>query len=131
MNFYSETEASGSSGVGLSYAEKTRQFVHSELGARLAAQLSTDSVKTWTLNGLLAWQRNFHTVQTAQQVSLLALPGSQFAVNGAAPDRDLALLEVGAVVETADHVSLGGKMDAQLGARTKAYLGSLIPLVRP
>ena len=84
---YSEVDVNGG-GFGLSYNSRTGTDTRSELGARFdhVAAFNRDAVLT--LRGRLAWAHDWVSNPTLA-AAFLALPGTNFIVNGATPAKGL------------------------------------------
>ena len=117
---YSEIDAA-SGGFGLNYAARNASDTRSELGARFD-HVTTFNGMAWTLRGRAAWAHDW--VSDPSVVAIFqALPGASFAVNGAAPVKDSALLSAGSELRVSQNWTLGGKFESQLASHTQTYSG--------
>jgi uncharacterized protein with beta-barrel porin domain len=119
---YSETDLS-TGGFGLSYASRSATDTRSELGARFDKQIAVAGDKTLTLRASLAWAHDWISDPSLTAI-FLALPGSSFIVNGAAPAEDSALVSAGAEFRLANGVSMLAKFNGEFGGGSQTYSGT-------
>jgi outer membrane autotransporter protein len=113
---FSETDVRGS-GFALSYQASDAVDTRTELGARLATSLPLLGGMTMNLWGRAAWAHDFVN-SPALTASFESLPGSSFAVYGARPADNSALVSVGSELRLTSALSLLVKFDGQF-ARTE------------
>ncbi len=120
---YGETATSGSAQFALSYAGQTSTAVRAELGSWLSKNFLLGSGDTVALFGRAAWAHDRDS-NLALTPTFLSLPGASFAVNGAAPPSDLALVTAGAELRTRGHWSLMGRFDGEFAGGAQTYTGT-------
>jgi outer membrane autotransporter protein len=113
---FSETDVRGS-GFALSYQASDAVDTRTELGARLATSLPPLGGMTMNLWGRAAWAHDFVN-SPALTANFESLPGSSFAVYGARPADNSALVSVGSELRLTSALSLLVKFDGQF-ARTE------------
>jgi outer membrane autotransporter protein len=119
---YSETSASGSP-FALSYNSQTATAVRGELGSWFERNLALADGKELALFGRAAWAHDRQS-NPALSPAFLALPGTGFVVNGAAPPSNLALVTAGTELRARDGWSLLAKLDGELAAHAQTYTGT-------
>lgn len=118
---YGETAISGSSQFALAYASKTTTNLRTELGARAEKSFAArDGV--FTLSSRAAWAHDSNTNRSVT-ATFQSLPGSTFAVNGAQPSADAALVSAGAEMQWRNGLSLAGTFLGEFSGTTTAYAG--------
>jgi uncharacterized protein with beta-barrel porin domain len=118
---YSETDASAAS-YGLSYAAAHASDARTELGARFdLAAIGGDA--RLDLFGRIAWAHDVVGAPSAD-ASFTALPGSAFAVYGAAIPINSALVSAGGRVKLGKGWTLQAKFDGQFASGTANFGGS-------
>ena len=120
---YGETATSGSGAFALSYASRTATTTRSELGAWFDLTRLIGAGQVMTLRARAAWAHNWNS-DPSVSASFLALSGTNFTVNGAAPPRDAALLSAAAEIKLRHNLALLGKFDSELGAHSRSYTGT-------
>jgi len=118
---YRETDVTGG-GFGLSYNARSASDTRSELGARFDS-LQMLNAMPLVLRARLAWAHDWVTDRALGAV-FQALPGANFAVNGAAPPPNSALTTVGAELHVTPAVSVLAKFDGEFGKGSQTYAGS-------
>jgi uncharacterized protein with beta-barrel porin domain len=119
---YSETSASGSP-FALSYNAQTATAVRGELGSWFERSLALADGNELALFGRAAWAHDRQS-NPALSPAFLALPGTGFVVNGAAPPPNLALVTAGTELRARDGWSFLAKLDGELAARAQTYTGT-------
>jgi autotransporter-associated beta strand protein len=122
---YAETATSGSNQFALSYGSKTVTATRSELGARFDKTLPlampfNDAVVT--LRGRAAWAHDWNTDRSAI-ATFQSLPGATFAVNGAQPSANAALLSAGADIAWGNGWTIAATFDGEFSNTTRGYAG--------
>ena len=120
INLPAYTEAGGA--FALNYAAQTVDVPVTELGFRLSRSFVQPDGTVLTFGGQAAWSHDFKPTQFAN-VSLAAVPGSQFSVTGASPAADTALLSAGAKIAFAKGFALEARVESQLGGNVAAVGG--------
>lgn len=119
---YSET-AVGSPQFALAVAAREVTAIRTELGARFDKTWQVAPGQAFNLFGKAAWAHD-QLDDPRASVSFLALPTATFVVNGAAPDRNLALLTLGSEWRFGNGFSLMGKFDGEFANNTQTYTGT-------
>ena len=120
---YSELAASGSPQFALAYNANTATAVRSELGSWISKYISLADGNTLAFFGRGAWAHDWDR-NLALTPTFLALPGTSFVVNGAAPPTDLALVTAGTELSMRNGWSVMGKFDGELAQRSQTYSGT-------
>ncbi|MGL4728307.1 MAG: autotransporter outer membrane beta-barrel domain-containing protein, partial [Bosea sp. (in: a-proteobacteria)] len=108
--------------VGVAGLAKTNLTARAELGLKLESAMRLGSMPA-TAFIRAGWSH--YTARDANMTGqLVGLPGSLFTVTGARPDRNVALLAAGGDVNLTTAVSVGARVDAELGSRTQAASGT-------
>lgn len=119
------TERSSAPGTptGVRAAASTNSTVRTELGGQAEG---TRVVAGRSVRGFarLAWAHYLMREQNSAS-SFIAFPGSGFAVQGARPDTDAALLAVGLETELAPRWTLGARLDSELSGRVREVSGTV------
>jgi outer membrane autotransporter protein len=103
--------------LAASFAAKTIDVTHVELGSRYVRFFSLDDGGSISLDALAGWEYELDDnpyVLAAFQTA----PDAQFPVYGARPAKNTALLGAGLRLQTVMGISLGARGDARLGAGT-------------
>ncbi|RAI38991.1 hypothetical protein CH338_10845 [Rhodoplanes elegans] len=119
---FSEADLGGG-GYALAYAGRNTDAMRSELGARVEHFTLLSDQALLALHGRLAWAHDRISDPTMTAV-FQALPGSSFAVAGATPASDLALLSAGAEVRLASGWALAARFDGELASQAQTYSGT-------
>ncbi|GGI22480.1 autotransporter [Bradyrhizobium guangdongense] len=118
---YAETALVGSNQFALSYTAQDTTNVRTELGARTDQRfLVNDGLLT--LRGRLAWAHDSNTNRFVN-AAFQTLPGAAFAVSGAQPAADSALVGGRAEMKWRNGVSLAGTVDGEFSRSTQTYTG--------
>jgi uncharacterized protein with beta-barrel porin domain len=120
---YGETATVGSPQFALTYNGRTATAVRGELGGRADKTIAIDNGGELGLFGKLAWAHD-EISDPMLNVSFIGLPTASFAVNGATPAHDLALVTGGAEWRLASGVSLLAKFDGEFSSRSQTYSGT-------
>ncbi|MGL5164631.1 MAG: autotransporter domain-containing protein [Afipia sp.] len=120
---YGETATAGSAQFALNYDAHTATAVRAELGGRIDKSWLTTSGSVLNVFGKAAWAHD-EVSDPRLNVSFISLPVASFAVNGATPARDLALMTAGAEWRFGNGVSLMAKFDGELAERSQTYAGT-------
>src|SRR5450631_3477352 len=97
--------------------------VRGELGGRADKTIAIDNGSQLSLFGKVAWAHD-EVSDPMLNVSFIGLPVASFAVNGATPAHDLALVTGGAEWRLASGVSLLAKFDGEFANRSQTYSGT-------
>jgi uncharacterized protein with beta-barrel porin domain len=120
---YGEIATVGSPQFALTYNGRTATAVRGELGGRADKTIAIDNGSQLSLFGKLAWAHD-EISDPMLNVSFIGLPVASFAVNGATPAHDLALVTGGAEWRLASGVSLLAKFDGEFANRSQTYSGT-------
>jgi outer membrane autotransporter protein len=120
---YGESATVGSPQFALTYNGRTATAVRGELGGRTDKTIAIDNGSQLGLFGKVAWAHDEISDPTLN-VSFIGLPTASFAVNGATPAHDLALVTGGAEWRLASGVSLLAKFDGEFANRSQTYSGT-------
>lgn len=118
---YAESATSGSNQFALSYGSKTVTATRGELGARLDKAVSLNDALL-TLRGRVALAHNWNGDRSAT-ATFQALPGATFAVNGAKPSANAAMLSAGADVAWGNGWTVAMSFDGEFSPTTRGYAG--------
>ncbi|WP_245434439.1 autotransporter outer membrane beta-barrel domain-containing protein [Pseudolabrys taiwanensis] len=118
---YSESAISGSNQFALAYDARTASAVRTELGVRLAKAYAL-STGMLTLKGRAAWAYDSYNGRGAT-ATFQTLPGATFAVNGARPEANVALLSAGADYGLGNGWSLAASFDGEFSGNSTVYGG--------
>ena len=121
---YTETAASGSDGFALKYSAHTANTADLELGARQSGDIALS--RNWVLNlsDRLAWAHALSAAGNAH-AAFAALPDSEFAIYGAQPARDSALVSLGAGLKSRYGLDLSLHFDGDIARNSQTYTGIL------
>jgi outer membrane autotransporter protein len=120
---YGEVANAGSAQFALTYNGRTATAVRGELGGRVDKTFALDNGTQLNLFGKAAWAHDEISDPTLN-VSFIGLPIASFAVNGATPAHDLALVTAGSEWRMASNVSLMAKFDGEFANRSQTYAGT-------
>jgi uncharacterized protein with beta-barrel porin domain len=120
---YGEIATVGSPQFALTYNGRTATAIRGELGGRADKTIAIDNGSQLGLFGKLAWAHD-EISDPMLNVSFIGLPVASFAVNGATPAHDLALVTGGAEWRLASGVSLLAKFDGEFANRSQTYSGT-------
>jgi uncharacterized protein with beta-barrel porin domain len=120
---YGEVVASGSPEFALDYNGRTATAVRGELGGRADKTFAFDNGSQLNLFGKVAWAHD-DISDPMLNVSFIGLPIASFAVNGAVPPKDLALVTAGSEWRLANNVSLLAKFDGEFAGQSQTYSGT-------
>ena len=120
---YSEKTAAGSSTFALAYKKNNTTSTRTDLGARFAHSIPLPENAILTLRSRVAWAHDFSSGSSMDAV-FQALPGSSFAVNGAAAAANSVLFSVGAEVWFNRGFMLAGSFDSAFSGNAQTYAGS-------
>ena len=118
---YRETGVNG--GFELAYAERTATDTRTELGMRIDKHILLVDNTRLLLRGKLAWAHDWVSDPTLV-ATFQALPGASFAVTGATPAKNSALVSAGPELRLASGVSLAGKFDGEFAGHSSTYAGT-------
>ncbi len=104
---------SGANSLNLVVQQQTVNSLRSTLGVDLSATLS----KT-TIGVRLGWQHEYADTSRPMTASFSGAPGTPFTVFGATPQRDSAVLGLGATYQVADATEVSLRYDGELGGGT-------------
>jgi uncharacterized protein with beta-barrel porin domain len=119
---YGETAIAGSNQFALNYAAQTATTTRTEIGAWFDHTF-VDRGHLWTVYGRLAWAHDFGNTPNATAI-FQALPGSNFIVNGAAPNADSALVTAGAKYDLLNGWSFLAKLDGEFSSNASILSGT-------
>jgi outer membrane autotransporter protein len=120
---YGETAASGLPQFALSYAGRTSTEVRAELGSWISKNFLLAGGDSIALFGRAAWAHDWDS-NLGMTPTFLSLPGASFAMNGAAPPSNLALLTAGAELRLRSQWSLMGRFDGEFASGAQIYTGT-------
>lgn len=117
-----ERDAMGATVGMLTLPRRTGITSRSELGLQLDANLIAGASP---VTGFVraAWA-HYYQRDVDLTAALNGLPGASFAVSGARPDRNAALLAAGADIKLSQTVSLGMRVDSELSGNTQRVGGT-------
>lgn len=120
---YGETATVGSGAFALNYEARTTTAVRTELGGRIDKSWLATGGSVFNVFGKAAWAHD-EVSDPRLNVSFISLPVASFAVNGATPARDLALMTAGAEWRFGNGVSVMAKFDGEFAERSQTYAGT-------
>jgi outer membrane autotransporter protein len=106
---------SGAGGADLAVAPIRATFVQSQLGARLARSYAV-SGGSLGLDASASWSHAFQTLTPTAAESFAGVAGTDFAMTGANPGRDAAVVKAG-LTYTKAHVSVFARYDGSFSNR--------------
>lgn len=117
-----ERAGSGAAAGTLTLARRADMTSRSELGLQFDANLIASATP---VTGFVraAWA-HYYQRDADLTASLNGLPGASFAVTGAKPDRNAALLAAGADVKLSQSVSVGIRIDSEISENTRRVGGT-------
>ena len=120
---YDEAATSGLQFLAASFAAKSFDVTHFELGSRVGHSFALDNGKSLAVDAIAAWE---HELDDNPYViaSFQAFPGSSFVVPGTRPARESALLGGGLRFQDSDRLTFGLRSDARVGAGTTIFSGT-------
>lgn len=110
-------------GFGLAYRQRSASWNRSEAGVRIERVFPVGWGMSLALRGRAAWAHNWVS-DPSLKASFQALPGAAFAVIGAMPVKDSALVTSLAELRLADGAFVGLRFDGDLAPRSQTYMGS-------
>jgi outer membrane autotransporter protein len=120
---YSEIAAAGSPQFALAYNSRTATAFRGELGGRTDKTIALGDGSQLNLFGKIAWAHDEFSDPTLN-VSFTGLPLASFAVTGATPAHDLALVTAGSEWRFANNVSVMVKFDGEFANQSQTYSGT-------
>lgn len=120
---YGETATAGSVQFALNYDAHTATAVRTELGGRIDKAWLATGGSVFNVFGRAAWAHD-EVSDPRLTVNFISLPVASFAVNGATPARDLALMTAGAEWRFGNGVSVMAKFDGEFAERSQTYAGT-------
>jgi autotransporter-associated beta strand protein len=118
---YAEQVLAGAGTFALNYAAQTTTDTRTELGLRSDKSFAMQDA-VLTLRGRAAWAHDYNP-NRAVTALFQALPGANFAVNGARPDADSALVSAGAEMKWLNGFSLGATFEGEFSGNVTSYAG--------
>src|SRR6185295_18317834 len=119
---YSET--SSGSPFALHYDSDTTTATRVELGARLEHALALSDGALLTLTGRAAWAINGGTDRNVG-AAFQSLPGTAFTIDGAEPDRNAALLDLGGEYEAPSGFFAAATFQGEFSGNVQSYAGKV------
>ncbi len=120
-SFVEANEATGIQ-VGVAGLAKTNLTARTELGLKLETAGRLGNMPATAF--LRAGWGHYTSRDAFMTGQLVGLPGSLFTVTGTRPERNVALLAAGGDVNLTSAISVGARLDAELGSRTQAVSGT-------
>ena len=118
---YAEQATVGSNQFALNYASQTTTDTRTELGLRSDKSLAMQDA-ILTLRGRAAWAHDYNPSRAVTAL-FQTLPGTSFAVNGARPDADSALVSAGAEIKWLSGFSLAATFEGEFSGNVTSYAG--------
>ena len=115
---YSETATLGSNQFALTYASRNARTTRSEPGVRLVKDY-----KALTLKGRAAWAHDWFAGEGAD-ATFQTLPGATFAMFGAQPSPNAALVSLGADYRLGRGWSVAANLDGEFSGTMASYAGN-------
>jgi uncharacterized protein with beta-barrel porin domain len=120
---YSERTVAGVSTFALDYEERTATSLRTELGAGAEWSIPFDT-GSLSLRARGAWGYD-HDADNAVDAAFQSIAGSNFTVEGAAPDRHALLVSAGAGLGFGNGLYVAGSASGKLGMNTQIYSGNV------
>jgi uncharacterized protein with beta-barrel porin domain len=120
---YGEIATSGSNQFALTFNGRTATAVRGELGGRTDKTIAISDGSQINLFAKLAWAHD-EISDPNLNVSFIGLPTASFAVNGATPAHDLALVTAGSEWRFTSNVTVLAKFDGEFANRSQTYSGT-------
>jgi autotransporter-associated beta strand protein len=120
---YAESASDGGPGFGLNYASQSATDTRFELGAWANKTLVLSNDNAAKIFGRVAWVHDWQS-NPALTATFQSLPTASFAVNGAKPAPDQALIAAGLEWRFAANWTVMAKFEGEFGAGTQAYSGT-------
>ena len=118
---YAEQTLAGTGLFALNYAAQTTTDTRTELGLRGDKSFAMQNA-VLTLRGRAAWAHDYNPDRAVTAI-FQALPGANFAVNGARPDADSALVSAGAEMKWPNGFSLAATFEGEFSGNVTSYAG--------
>ncbi|HZB57361.1 MAG TPA: autotransporter outer membrane beta-barrel domain-containing protein, partial [Reyranella sp.] len=115
QNAFSE---SGANSLSLNVAQQGTNSLRSTIGAELAGELPLGSASKLALALRLGWLHEFDDTSRPISAAFAGAPGNPFAVYGATPARDSAVIGFQASTTVADATSIYLRYDGEIGGGT-------------
>jgi outer membrane autotransporter protein len=119
---YSEADLT-SGGFALGFNSRNATDTRSELGGRFDRLLLLNPEAAFTLRTRVAWAHDWIS-DPSLAAAFQTLPGASFAVNGATPAKNSALVSEGAEYRLANGVVLLAKFDGEFAHHASTYAGT-------
>ena len=110
-------------GFALAFNGRDATDTRSELGARFDRALAVYTNAVLALRARVAWAHDWVSDPTLTPL-FQALPGASFAVNGATPAKNSALVSAGTEYRLANGITLLGKFDGEFASHSSTYAGT-------
>ena len=110
-------------GFALAYNARTATATRTELGAWFDKTFVLDKTAVLALRTRAAWAHD-HTTDPSINATFQALPGTSFAVFGAAPVPNSMLASATAEIRLKSGLSFAGKFDGEIASRSQTYAGT-------
>jgi outer membrane autotransporter protein len=121
---YSESTASGSPLFALAYEARSTTTTRTELGIKFDRTITLGNGMKVGLRTRTAWVHDYWSNRNVVAM-FQSLPGSSFAVTGAAPASDSLLVSAGAEMRMGRGFSLAGWFDGEFARDSQTYGGSV------
>ena len=115
QNAFSE---SGANALSLNVAQQGTNSLRSTIGAELAGELPLGSASKLALALRLGWLHEYDDTSRPISAAFAGAPGNPFAVYGATPARDSAVIGFQASTTVADATSIYLRYDGEIGGGT-------------
>ena len=112
---------SGANSLNLSVAQQTTRSTRSTLGAEFAAALDAGWRDKLAVQFRLGWAHEYADTSRPVTAALAGAPSQYFTVVGAQPQRDAAVIGLGASTAVGDGASLFFRYDGEVGAGTDSH----------
>ena len=120
---YSETAVAGTPNFALNYADRSSTTTRSELGGWADKRLVLANGNALVLRARLAWAHDFNN-DGSVNAAFQTLPGASFAIGGAVPSADSALLSFAAEYFLSGGWHVGGRFDGEFASNKVSYAGT-------
>jgi uncharacterized protein with beta-barrel porin domain len=120
---YSEYASAGSPTFALAYNGQSATQTQAEIGSWIDKAMVLPTGMPVDLFGRLAYAHDWQT-NPSLGASFLALPGTNFSVEGARLPENLALVTTGATLQLAGNWKLTGKFDGEFAKGAEFYTGT-------
>ncbi|KRE17435.1 hypothetical protein ASE63_13360 [Bosea sp. Root381] len=119
---FTERDAVTQLAAGVTVSGRDSLTSRGEFGAKVQAEFALGGLRS-TAFLRAAWAHYFKQ-DNVMSASLTALPGAAFAVRGAQPDRNAALVSTGLDIKLSPAMTAGARFDGEFSSNVRSYAGT-------